>query len=107
MQWFPLLQILLIVLAGFFPGGRVSAADAFTNSVTQIREASLAGLGEAVDSLARLEDARVIGLLEHLLEGRLYARKADGVLVYAEAVAEGMATVSVLDGTPQGLNNRT
>jgi urea transport system permease protein len=103
MQWFPLLQILLIVLAGFFPGGRVSAADAFTKSVTQIREASLAGLGEAVDSLARLEDARVIGLLEHLLEGRLYARKADDVLVYAEAVAEGMATVSVLDGTPQGI----
>ncbi len=96
------ISLLMIVLSVFCPLASAGAADAFTEGVARIREAPLSGLAEAVDSLATINDPRVSRVLENLLEGRLYARKADGVLVYGDTVADGIATVSVLEGTPQG-----
>lgn len=99
-------RLLIVLLLGWCPVSVSWAGDAFTDGLEQLRQASLPELAEAVDSLASTSDPRVPRVLEHLLDGRLYARKDDGVLVYGDTQADGIATVSVLDNRDLGIASK-
>ncbi|QSA97419.1 urea ABC transporter permease subunit UrtB [Methylococcus sp. EFPC2] len=81
-------------------------APELTAALTRLKDAPLAELGDAVQVVAAIRDDRVPGLLKALLEGRLYAVKADGRVVYATPADEGYAVSDALSGQSLGSKGR-
>jgi urea transport system permease protein len=100
-----LLRLLAGVLLSTVLGLAQAPADegaALAAALQQLKDTPLAQMGEAVDALAAIHDARVPKLLKALLEGQLFYRKSDGKVVTAIASDEGYAIADALSGEPLG-----
>ncbi|WP_045224337.1 urea ABC transporter permease subunit UrtB [Methyloterricola oryzae] len=100
-----LLRLLAGVLLSTILGLAQARADegaALAAALQQLKDTPLAQMGEAVDTLAAIHDARVPKLLKALLEGQLFYRKSDGKVVTATASDEGYAITDALSGESLG-----
>jgi urea transport system permease protein len=96
--------VLLIALfhtAGAWPAEK---SPELTSALTRLKDAPMAEMGEAVNTLANLDDGRVPKILKALLEGRLFYVKSDGRVVYGVTADDGYAVTDAL--TDEGLGNK-
>ncbi len=85
---------------------RTLAANAFGDGLKSIQESALNDLGSRIESFAAVNDPRVTPVLQALLDGRLYSRKADGQMVYGDSGSEGITLRSVMDDTTLGVASK-
>ena len=98
------LRMLFLALALLVAGGPAMAQDMSIEALVQALPAG--GYGEreqAVMQLAATGDPRVVGVLEALGEGNLYAVKADGRVVIGRKAGGAMALRGPLDGADLGI----
>ncbi|MEM7408418.1 MAG: urea ABC transporter permease subunit UrtB [Pseudomonadota bacterium] len=90
------LTALLIALALLLPAP--VQADTFEDALAGLYERSLKKRQIAIERIAAIDDPRVAPLLDHLLEGRLYYRKADKQLVVAKKVTRTVYAATTFPG---------
>lgn len=86
--------------------GRVMAESdeaGFESLSTELATSSFKKKGKAVEGIVKLDDERVLPLLETMLAGDLYYRKDDDHIVTVEAVEDGYQLTSVLTGEDLGV----
>lgn len=66
-------------------------ADPYADGLARLKDAPLDQLGAVIEAFAAVEDPRVPKVLQALLDGRLFYRKADSRVVTGDAVDDGYA----------------
>ena len=79
-----------------------SAAPSFEQSLDRLADRSFKIKSAAAEAIATGGDARALPVLEALLNGGLFYRKSDKLVVYAERQADGYRITDVLSGKPLG-----
>ncbi len=87
---------------GHAPREPAQAAPSFEQSLTQLLDPSFKVKSAAVDAIAAGGDERAPQALAALLSGRLFYRKSDRRVVYAERRTNGYRITDVLSGEPLG-----
>lgn len=98
---FVLLALLLATLAA-----RPAAAEEIGAAVARLAAASYADKLSAVEAIAASGDARAAPVLEALLAGRLFVRRADGAIVLAEGRGQVVLLSAPLSGEALGESGR-
>ena len=98
---FVMLALLLATLAA-----RPAAAEEIGAAVARLAAASYADKLSAVEAIAASGDARAAPVLEALLAGRLFVRRADGAIVLAEGRGQVMLLSAPLSGEALGESGR-
>lgn len=98
---FVMLALLLATLAA-----RPAAAEEIGAAVARLAAASYADKLAAVEAIAASGDARAAPVLEALLAGRLFVRRADGAIVLAEGRGQVMLLSAPLSGEALGESGR-
>ncbi len=94
-----LLTLLCMPVVGTAGATTASASEAdLQTGLTLLRQKRFAQKAEGVDALANSGDARARSLLEALLEGRLFERKSDGLLVFVDTRGAELRIEDALTG---------
>lgn len=72
-RWLIVLSLVPLVLAGAFSTAQAQTRD-FAAYLEALTGSDFKQKGEAIDSLAALQDPRMLSMLQALLDGRLYSR---------------------------------
>jgi len=84
------------------PQGPTQTAPSFQQSLAQLPDRSFQVKSAAVDAIAAGGDQRAPQVLAALLNGRLFYRKSDRRVVYAERRTDGYRITDALSGEPLG-----
>ena len=98
------LLALLGLALGEASGARTS--DPFSESLARLKGAPLEELGAAIEQFASVQDERTSKVLQALLDGRLFYRKADGKVVIGEPAEAGYAITDAVSGEQLGTAER-
>jgi urea transport system permease protein len=91
------------LLAGAGPAASSGPVD-FATALDGLKSDGFADKGRAIDALAALGDPRAIPVFRALADGRLFLRKADGMLVIGTPSGNDIALSSPLDGSALGIS---
>ena len=104
-----LLALCGIVLGSLAGAGLTQAADEGGRFATDLAALAASGfddMGGIVERIAASGHARAVTVMQALLDGELYRRKADDRVVIVADAASGYALVNALDGTDLGTVSR-
>ncbi len=103
-QWvrIALLVLGLIVLGPAPAQEQAQVAPSFEQSLTRLLDRSFKVKSAAADAIAAGGDERAPHVLTALLDGRLFYRKSDRLVVYVEQQTDGYRITDVLSGEPLG-----
>ena len=76
--------------------------DPFTAAVELLKESSFSKKGEAVDRLQTVNDPRTLKLLKYLLNGDIYSRKEDKLIVYLDSAGDSHTATDVISDQSLG-----
>lgn len=97
------LMVLGLMVLGSAPAQEhTRSAPSFEQSLTQLLDRSFKVKSAAVAAIAASGDERAPQVLAALLDGRLFYRKSDRLVVYAEQQTDGYRITDVLSGKPLG-----
>jgi len=93
----------LLILFCFVAPSLVQAEwQSYELQVQQLNTKDYKGKAAAIQELPSYEDERTLAILQSLLEGRLFFRKNDGVIVFAEKTDSGILIQDALSGEDYG-----
>lgn len=81
----------------------VSATMTFETVTAQLTTGSYSDRGKVIDTLATIDDERVLAVFKKMLKSKLYFIKKTKQLVYIEKTDDGYKTVFIVNNKPGGL----
>lgn len=75
----------------------------FATLVVDLNSRSFNSKADAIEGLSEIKDPRVLPTLKAMLDGNLYYRKSDGLIVIVKEAKEGLALTGVVSGEGLGV----
>ncbi|MCI0506835.1 MAG: urea ABC transporter permease subunit UrtB [Gammaproteobacteria bacterium] len=77
--------------------------DPFQSAVENLKQQNFAAKGKAIEQLQSVDDPRVLKIFQYLLNGKLYSREEDQLLVFADPDGDAQSITDVINGNQLGV----